>query len=46
MSNQETDGIGIPVTIQFNAVLIPSTAVTFSSCSMPDPSENKVLQLY
>ena len=42
-SNQETDGIGIPVTVQFNVAFLPSTAVTFSRCFMADPSENEVL---
>ena len=40
-STQETDGIGIPVTVQFNVAFLPSTAVTFSSCSMADRSENE-----
>ena len=41
-SSQETDGIGIPVTIQYNVAFLPSTFVTFSSCSMADRSENEI----
>ena len=40
-SNQETVGLGIPVTVQFNVAFLPSTAVTFSTCSMADRSENE-----
>ena len=40
-TNQETDGIGIPVTAQFNLAFFPSTAVTFSTCSMTDPSKSE-----
>lgn len=43
-SNQDTDGIGIPVTAQFNLAFFPSTVVTFSTCSMADPSKSKQKQ--
>ena len=43
-SNQETDGIGIPVTEQFKVAFFPSTAVPFSTCFMADPSKSEQKQ--